>query len=369
MQADAARAVALGLGGQARRRAAAALLVRRRHRPARGHDADVLDRGAAGQPDARCPTAGSSWRGSSTATSGWSSNIGGRPWASFGVLVRRPRASESLHHAAGPRARRRARRSSCESPHGRCAAPSLPARPYAGPFETLVARGHARPPRGGRRDDAPLRARWIETRWRSPAGMRGRYTVDVLFPAWGKARPVEAVLAGGRRVTLAGPGCRAAAVSLRERHLLLPRGRGDRLRVVPIGPAAAVARILRPGPQSSAPRPGPTLAVQLAGRGSSSGSASRSRSLRPPAAGGPLSRGACARARAAPSGRGRPRRARGPPREQLGEAPPPAGTERGHGSAPCAASPTSTSTTSGSNWPPAPSRSSLTATHGRRASR
>ena len=59
---------------------------------------------------------------------------------------------------------------------------------------------------------------WIETRWQITAQVRGRYTVDVLFPTWGKDATIEAVLFGGKRVTLAGPGqprrkCRCANVA------------------------------------------------------------------------------------------------------------------------------------------------------------
>jgi hypothetical protein len=76
---------------------------------------------------------------------------------------------------------------------------------------------------------------------------------------------VEAILRGGRRVTLAGPGHRRRSVSLRDVVYFYLAGEDSGYVVVPTGrrPRATV-HILRPTAQSSAPRPGPTLAVQLA---------------------------------------------------------------------------------------------------------
>jgi hypothetical protein len=106
---------------------------------------------------------------------------------------------------------------------------------------------------------------WIETRWAIARRRRGRYTVDVLFPSWGRGAIVEAVLRGGRRVILAGPGRRRRSVSLRHVAYFYIAGEDTGYVVVPVGDRPrATAHILRPKAQSSAPRPGPTLAVQLA---------------------------------------------------------------------------------------------------------
>ena len=72
---------------------------------------------------------------------------------------------------------------------------------------------------------------------------------------------------GGRRVTLAARGRRRLSVSLRDVVYFYVAGEDSGYVVVPTGRRPrAVAHILRPKAQSSAPRPGPTLAVQLAPR-------------------------------------------------------------------------------------------------------
>jgi hypothetical protein len=194
------------------------------------------------------------------------SNVGGRPWASFGVLVRQrgKEITTSQRPRALPPLRPPLRLLS--SPRGRVdLAQPYPARPYAGPFETLVAQGRTDSDEVVVDTTHRFSERWIETGWSITRRRRGRYTVDVLFPSWGRAARVEAILRGGRRVTLAAGGRRRRSVSLRDvvyfyvagedsGYVLVPRGRRPR----------AVAHILRPKAQSSAPRPGPTLAVQLA---------------------------------------------------------------------------------------------------------
>ena len=77
--------------------------------------------------------------------------------------------------------------------------------------------------------------------------MRGRYTVDVLFPSWGKNATVEAILAGGRRVTLAGRASRARKVSLAKVAYFYVAGEDSGYVVVPVEHRPkAVAHILRP---------------------------------------------------------------------------------------------------------------------------
>ena len=211
-------------------------------------------------------------------------------------------------------------------------------------------------------------ANHVETRWAIARRIRARYTVDVLFPSWGKSARVEAVLRGGRRVTLAQLKAKRRDVSLRDVVYFYLAGEETGYVVVPIGQRPrATAHILKPRAQSSAPRPGPTLAVQLAhgrqfrrlglrgadrpGRQPPGGRDGRAAAAAPRAgAGGPAGAGGvrrrAAEQRALPAGRGAWILARSSRRAL-----------------------TSTSTTSGSNWPPAPSRSSLTANHGRIASR
>ena len=269
MQANAARAVALGLGGDARRRAAAALLVRRRHRPADGHDPDATRPRCWPVNQRAFPYGGMELARLYDGDQRVVSNVGGRPWASFGVLVRDSRRKEiaDLAAAQGRAARAPAARAADVARAAACGSPS-PTRsaPTAGRSRPLVARGRtqvaarspSRPRTASSRD-------WIETRWRIARRMRGRYTVDVLFPSWGKARASRRSCAGGRRVTLAGAGQPRRRVSLRDVAYFYLAGEDSGYVVVPIGRGRARrAHVLRPQAQSSAPRPGPTLALQLA---------------------------------------------------------------------------------------------------------
>ena len=85
------------------------------------------------------------------------SNVGGRPWASFGVLVRQrgKEIATSQRPKAVPPLRPPLRLLS--SPHGRVdLAQPYPPRPYAGPFETLIAQGRTGSDEVVRRHDAPL---------------------------------------------------------------------------------------------------------------------------------------------------------------------------------------------------------------------
>jgi hypothetical protein len=194
------------------------------------------------------------------------SNVGGRPWASFGVLVRQreKEIATSQRPRAVPPARPPLRLLS--SPRGFVeVAEPYPARPYAGPFQTLIAHGRTGSDEVQVDTTHAFTESWIDTRWTVRRRLRGRYTVDVLFPSWGRAAKIEAVLAGGRRVVLAEKGRRRRSVSLRNVAYFYIAGEDSGYVVVPRGRRPrAVAHILRPKAQSSAPRPGPTLAVQLA---------------------------------------------------------------------------------------------------------
>ena len=124
MQADAARAVALGLGELPAARAAAALLLRRRHRPARGHHSRATRPRSCRSTSTRFRTAGSSWRACTTATSG-----------------------SSRTSAAG---RGRASAWWCATPRqGRCCSRSAPAsaRPLRPPLEMLALAAGSGAPR------------------------------------------------------------------------------------------------------------------------------------------------------------------------------------------------------------------------------
>ena len=193
-------------------------------------------------------------------------NVGGRPPASFGVVVRQrnKQIATSQRPRSVPPLRPPLRLLS--SPRGRVGvAEPYPARPYAGPFDTLVAQGRLDSDEVVVDTTHRFHDAWIETRWSIERRRRGRYTVDVLFPSWGRKARIEAVLRGGRRVTLAMTGRRRRSIPMRNVAYFYLAGEDSGYVVVPTGRRPATrAYTLRPRKQSSAPRPGPTLALQLA---------------------------------------------------------------------------------------------------------
>jgi hypothetical protein len=196
------------------------------------------------------------------------SNVGGRPWASFGVLVRQHGKEIATSQRPKAVAPLRPPLRMLASPRGRVdLAQPYAVQPYAGPFEALVAKGRTTSDEVLVDTTHRFSEAWIETWWSITRRRRGRYAVDVLFPSWGKAARIEAVLRGGRRVTLAAQGRRRRSVSLRDVVYFYVAGEDSGYVVVPTGKRPrATAHILRPKAQSSAPRPGPTLAVQLTQR-------------------------------------------------------------------------------------------------------
>ncbi len=195
------------------------------------------------------------------------SNVGGRPWASFGVLVR-DRAAKEIATSQRPRSLAPLRQpiTLLTSPRGKVsAAEPYPTRPYAGAFDNLVARGRTETREVFVDTTHAFTPGHVETHWAVARRVRGRYTVDVLFPSWGQGARVEAVLRGGKRVTLAAPKAPRRKVALKNVVYFYVAGEDTGYVVVPTGRRPrAKAHILRPRAQSSAPRPGPTLAIQLA---------------------------------------------------------------------------------------------------------
>lgn len=83
--------------------------------------------------------------------------------------------------------------------------------------------------------------------------------MDALFPSTGRSARVLAVLRDGRRVRV---GARLSLKRIRYFHVMSDDGGyivKPRTR-----PAGAAAHLMSTRPQASAPRPGPTLAIQLA---------------------------------------------------------------------------------------------------------
>jgi hypothetical protein len=164
-------------------------------------------------------------------------NIGGRPPAAFGLIVR---ASDRRQLATQvPFAPAHSRR-----------------RAFAGPFRRL--RLHGTTARRGLavRTTHTFAPRWIETRWR----VRGRAeSVAALFPSTGDGAAVVAVLRDGTRVAVTRRPIGLARVvrfHIRSDHggyAVIPRTH----------PAGATARIVGARAQPSAPDPGPTLVIGL----------------------------------------------------------------------------------------------------------
>jgi hypothetical protein len=196
------------------------------------------------------------------------SNIAGRPWASFGVVVRNEsaRAVLSTQRPRGAPDPLSPALELMDSPKGSVRrAQEYPARPYAGSFETLIARGRHESLEVAVETTHRFKRDWIETRWKITRRKRQRYTADVLFPSWGRDARVEAVLLDGTRKALIAPGLPRRRVQLRNVRYFYLAGKESGYVVVPFGRRGA-GRILKPKRQAGAPDPGPTLAIELAHR-------------------------------------------------------------------------------------------------------
>jgi hypothetical protein len=195
-------------------------------------------------------------------------NIGGRPPASFGLLVRdvTGRQVTASQHA-------RERIVSGSSPLRLTKAPSgagaissaLVGRAYAGPFSDLRATGTSATRELALRVTHRFTRDWIQTNWTVTrrSGL-ARYTADVLFPSWkgdGTTQAgITAVMKDGTSVTVGSklvPLTNVAYLwvrSERSGYVVVPRSR----------PAGAGVHVIRPSAQSSDPKPGPTAAIQIA---------------------------------------------------------------------------------------------------------
>ncbi len=192
-------------------------------------------------------------------------NIGGRPPASFGVLVRNRRTGHEtatqhgrLHpDLAHPPLRL------LEAPRGAVEHPiAYPVHAYAGPFTRLAAVGTTTGPGVTVRTRHRFTADAVETSWRVlPAhDQDDPHDVGLLFPSTGADAAVTAVLRDGRRLTLT----EASTPKLADIAWLHLGGRDCGYVVVVRSRALpGTARISRPRAQSSAPQPGPTVVFEL----------------------------------------------------------------------------------------------------------
>ena len=190
-------------------------------------------------------------------------NIGGRAPAAFGILVRDPHGRR-IFASQTPRGRTVAATPLrlTRAPIGTAATARTPrGRAFAGPFSDLRATGTTRTRRLRVTTSHRFSASAIETRWRV-ARLRGtaRLRADALLPSWGRDARIVAVRRDGSRVSLRaqpvtlGSVARFEVISERSGYVAIPLSR----------PAGAVARLLAPSRQSSNPDPGPTIAVEIA---------------------------------------------------------------------------------------------------------
>jgi hypothetical protein len=196
--------------------------------------------------------------------------IGGRPAAAFGLLVRdisgRRVFAGQLHD--------RGRLWLTRAPHGVSASASAwTGRAFAGAFQDLRARGISRGGGWVERVSHRFTASWVETSWRARRSSpdSARATVDVLFPTGSRDASIVAEMRDGRSVRVG-----TVRMALRDvarfrvgGYFVVPRSR----------PRGATVHVLHPRPQSSAPTPGPTLAIQLARAGRTRSVAFRARVL------------------------------------------------------------------------------------------
>jgi hypothetical protein len=182
-------------------------------------------------------------------------NVAGVPPAAFGVVVR-DRAGHTLlasqHVRATPLRLRRGRGRPLLRPR------AYPARPYAGPFRWIQARGVAE--RRGARvvSTSTFTAREIRGAWRVRCPGTRCSSVDVLFPTAGEQAVVQLVRRDGAAVALQ-PG------EVAPLHGVVRLALGDGYAVVPTrAPRGARLRLIATRGTAENPHPGPTLAVAVA---------------------------------------------------------------------------------------------------------
>jgi hypothetical protein len=174
--------------------------------------------------------------------------VGGRPPASFGVVVR---DGGGKIVAASQRAVSRDQPLELLQPN------ETKAR-YAGAFSTLRVRGKVTQGSIAIQTTHTFRASYIETAWEVDGA--GDKAIEVLFPSWGKGARVSAVNAGGERQRVSG------SVSLDGvAYFHVESEHSGYVVVIRSGAAKASAATKAVAAQSSAPDPGPTLTVRARG--------------------------------------------------------------------------------------------------------
>ena len=183
--------------------------------------------------------------------------IGGRPPASFGLLVRNISGRRTFATQLPDRGRLRL----TQAPSGvRASAAAWNGRAYAGAFQDLRAAGIAHGGGWTGRTTHRFTSFFVHTTWSlRRTSARGRASVDVLFPSWGRAARVTANLRDGSAVRVG-----SVRIPLRRVSSLLIESEHGAYVVLPWRrPRGATIHLLATKPQSSAPLAGPALAVQL----------------------------------------------------------------------------------------------------------
>jgi hypothetical protein len=177
------------------------------------------------------------------------SGVGGRPPASFGVVVRSGRRVV----LASQRPLEKSSLRLFEAPRGAGADPEpYPRRPYAGPFERLGVRGTVSGAGATIESTHRFRAGWIESTW-EVSGLRGR-VMEVLFPSWGAAARVWLVSGGSRRQV-------RGSVRVREGDWFHVESEFTGYVIAPLR-GLGRATVVAVASQSSAPKAGPTLVLR-----------------------------------------------------------------------------------------------------------
>lgn len=195
-------------------------------------------------------------------------NVGGTADACFGIVVRDHRTGRATESQRG-------------RPHGNLAVPPLtlrraprgtsahpaayPQHAYAGPFEEIEAAGTTTGRTAKIVSRHIFRAGHIESTWhvQPRGGATGPHSIRAQFPSWGRSATITAVLHDGTSHPL-GP----TPIALRRIAWFHIAGEGGGYVVVLRSKSLpGRARLLHPGAQSSAPKPGPTLAFELLDHG------------------------------------------------------------------------------------------------------
>jgi hypothetical protein len=188
--------------------------------------------------------------------------IGGRPPASFGLQIRDGAGRRRLATQVGRRhVTRRTPLVLTEAPAGvRARANSTAGQVYAGPFSDLRATGLTSQGGLAARSSYRFTATAIEGRWSVRRhGARGALRAEALFPSTGSSARIVAVLRDGGRVEVGGAGLALAEID----HLEVRSSRSGYVVRPLTRPPGGWVRAVRPAAQSSAPNPGPTLAVRI----------------------------------------------------------------------------------------------------------